>query len=189
MSSTNTASGASGRSGRRTISIAGVRPAPARRRHAGLRRGQDRSAPLEMGELAFGDARADRRVNASGISGSRRGQFAALHHQPHAPDGGDVARRIALDRDQVGEQARADRAAVGQAEDAGRCPRSRRSARGRRASRARPSAPSRGRCRRARRRRRRRPCRSGRRPARAVAKNGGSPGRLRAPARWPFHPR
>jgi len=34
--------------------------------------------------------------------------YSAFHHQRHPPQGADIGRRIALDRDEIGEQARAD---------------------------------------------------------------------------------
>ena len=81
--------------------------------------GIDRDA-VEMGELAFGDARADRPGEGAAHQRlSSRTIAPPFITSRTAPRRGDVARRIAVDGDEVGEQAGPDRAAVGEAEEPG----------------------------------------------------------------------
>ena len=93
------------------------------------RRAMARSPPGRRRSTPRGRARRDRRrwrLWSSGQAGrcssdqsGARNDRAAPHDHPHPAHGGNVAGRIALDRDQIGEQAGPDRAAVGEPEDAG----------------------------------------------------------------------
>ena len=68
-------------------------------------------------ELAF---RLTARPATGGRLANRRlaNDLSALDHQLHVADRGKVLRRVAVDRDQVGEEAGADGSAIGQLEDA-----------------------------------------------------------------------
>ena len=84
---------------------------------------------LEMGQFALGDARADRSGERAAPSArlAAADDLAALHDHADVLDGGDVAGRVAVDRDEVGEQAQLDLAAIARGGRSWRCPRSRRS--------------------------------------------------------------
>ena len=79
----------------------------------------DRHA-LEMGQFALGEQRADRSGERAAHQRSLAADdLAALHDHADVLDGGDVAGRVAVDRDEVGEQAQLDLAAIAEAEDPG----------------------------------------------------------------------